>query len=150
MVQSKATTVEAYLAALPDDRRKTISEVRSVVKKHLPKGYEEMIGSGMITYCVPLERYPNTYNKQPLCYVGLAAQKNHNALYLMGAYATGAQRKALEDAFRQAGKKLDMGKSCLRFDDVDDLPLDVIGKVVASIPPEKWVEIYESSHPKKR
>jgi hypothetical protein len=150
MVQSKATTVEEYLAELPEDRRKTLSEVRKVIKKHLPNGYQETMGSGMITYCVPLEKYPNTYNKQPLCYVGLAAQKNHNALYLMGAYATDAQRKTLEDAFQKAGKKLDMGKSCLRFDDVDDLPLDVIGNVVASIPPDVWVEIYETSRPKKK
>jgi hypothetical protein len=123
--------------------------VRNVVKKHLPKGYQETMGSGMITYCVPIEKYPNTYNKQPLCYVGLAAQKNHNALYLMGAYATEAQRKALEDEFKKAGKRLDMGKSCVRFDDLDDLPLDVIGKVVASIPPDKWVAIYESSRKKR-
>lgn len=149
MVQSNAATVEEYLETLPEDRRKTIADVRKVVKQHLPKGYQEMMGSGMITYCVPLEKYPNTYNKQPLCYVALAAQKNYNALYLMGAYATDAQRKALEDAFKKAGKKLDMGKSCVRFDDAEDLPLDVIGKVVASIPPDKWVAIYESSHPRK-
>ena len=149
MVQSKAATVEEYLETLPEARRKTISDVRKVVKTHLPKGYQEMMGSGMITYCVPLEKYPNTYNKQPLCYVALAAQKNYNALYLMGAYATDAQRKALEDAFKKAGKKLDIGKSCVRFEAAEDLPLDVIGKVVASIPPDKWVAIYESSHPRK-
>ena len=150
MVQSKATTVEEYLAKLPDDRRKTIAEVRKVVKKNLPKGYQEMVGFGMIAYCVPLSKYPNTYNNQPLCYVGLAAQKNYNSLYLMGAYSTTAQRSALEAAFKKAGKKLDMGKSCVRFRDIDDLPLDVIAKTVASIPADEWIRIYESSRSKKK
>jgi hypothetical protein len=149
MVQSKATTVEEYLEELPEDRRKSIAEVRKVLQKSLPKGYEEMIGWGMIAYCVPLEKYPDTYNKQPLCYVGLAAQKNYNALYLMGAYATSKQEQALRDAFKKAGKKLDMGKSCVRFRTADDLPLDVIGDIVGRVPPEQWIKIYETSHPRK-
>src|SRR5688572_140470 len=149
MVQSKATTVQEYLDELPDDRREIIAEVRKVVKDNLPKGYQEMFGFGMIAYCIPLEKYPNTYNKQPLCYVALSAQKNYNSLYLMGAYATAAQRKALEAAFKKAGKRLDMGKSCVRFYSIDDLPLDVIGEVVASIPADEWIRIYESSRPRK-
>ena len=113
-----------------------IAKVLAVVKKHLPKGYQEGMGYGMITYEVPLATYPDTANGQPLCYVGLAAQKNYNALYLM---ADEKQRKLLEEAFAKEGKKLDMGKSCLRFKSLDDLPLPAIGAVVASTPPDKVI-----------
>ena len=149
MVQSKASTVDEYLDELPEDRRETIAAVRKVVKKHLPKGYKEAVSSGMIVYCVPLEKYPDTYNQQPLCYVALAAQKNHNALYLMGAYSDPKQEKKLKDGFKKAGKKLDMGKSCLRFKKVEDLPLDVIGDVVAAMPPEQLIAIHEKVRTKK-
>lgn len=145
MAQSAARTVDEYLEALPDDDRAVVSAVRKFVRANLPKGYEEAMASGMIGYGIPLSRYPKTYNKQPLSYVALAAQKNHYALYLMCAYMDPAQMKALEDGFRKAGKKLDMGKSCLRFKSLDDLPLDVIGSVVASTPVERYIEIYEGT-----
>ncbi|HEU4464148.1 MAG TPA: DUF1801 domain-containing protein [Gemmatimonadota bacterium] len=150
MVQSKATTVKDYLDELPADRRKEIARVRSVVKKNLPKGYRESMGFGMISYEIPLERYPETYNKQPLGYAGLAAQKNFNTLYLMGAYGDPKQRKALEDAFKKSGKKMDMGKSCLHFRTADDLPLDAIGKIIASTPPDRMIAMYEAARPKKK
>ncbi len=145
MVQSSAKTVEEYLKQLPDEDRKVLSAVRKVVKSSLPKGYEEAMTSGMIGYGIPLSRYPKTYNKQPLSYVALARQKNHYALYLMCAYMDPAQTKALEEGFRKAGRKLDMGKSCIRFTSLDDLPLDVIGEVVASTPVERYIEVYEST-----
>jgi hypothetical protein len=145
MPRSSATTPEAYLAELPSERRADIAAVRDVIRKNLPEGYGESVNWGMISYGVPLERYPNTYNKQPLCYVGLAAQKNYNALYLMRVYGDKAQEKRLRDAFKKAGKKLDMGKSCVRFKKAEDLPLDTIGEIVASTPVEKWIAVYESS-----
>jgi hypothetical protein len=139
MAKSRATTVDQYLAELPAERREVIAKVRDIVKQNLPEGYAETMNWGMISYEVPLERYPNTYNRQPLSYAALAAQKNYYALYLMGAYEGSEQHKQLADAFTRAGKKLDMGKSCLRFKKLDDLPLDAIGRAIASTPPEKLI-----------
>ena len=150
MVMSKATTVDAYLDELPEEKRAAISKVRAVVKKHLPKGYKESMSHGMITYAIPLERYPDTYNGQPLCYIGLASQKNYNSLYLMGVYGDPEKEKLLADGFAKAGKKMDMGKSCLRFKEVEDLPLDAIGKIVASIPPEEMIRLAEAARRKKK
>ncbi|HEY0140599.1 MAG TPA: DUF1801 domain-containing protein [Thermoanaerobaculia bacterium] len=141
---SKATTVDAYLAELPEERRQVVAAVRDLIIRNLPKGYRETISSGMISYCVPLDDYPDTYNKQPLCYAALAAQKNYYALYLMSCYS-GDQEQALRDGFAKAGKKLDMGKSCVRFKKLEDLPLDVIGKVIGSTPPQEFTQQYEAS-----
>jgi hypothetical protein len=149
MVQSKAKTVKEYLDELPEDRRRAISKVRGIVRKNLPKGYRETMNYGMITYEVPLQRFPETYNKQPLCYAGLAAQKNFNTIYLMGAYSDPKQRKRLDDAFRKSGKKMDMGKSCLHFRSADDLPLDAIGEIIAGTPPEKMIEAYEANRARR-
>jgi hypothetical protein len=145
MAQSSATTVEEYLAGLPEDRRAVVSAVRDVVLRNLPDGYREMVGSGMLNYGIPLERYPTTYNKQPLGYLALAAQKNHYALYMMAPYSDPAHAARLADGFAKAGKKLDMGKSCLRFRRLEDLPLDVIAESVASVPPEQLIAVYEAS-----
>lgn len=144
MVSSKTATVDAYLDELPDERREIVAAVRKVVKKNLPKGYKESMGYGMINYCIPLDEYPDTYNKQPLCYAAIAAQKNHYALYLMSAYS-GDQEAVLREGFARAGKKLDMGKSCVRFKKLEDLPLDVIGKVIASTPPKEYIAQYEKA-----
>lgn len=146
MVQSKAKTVAEYLDELPEERRAAIGKVRSVVKKNLPQGYKERMGYGMITYEIPLDQYPGTYNGQPLCYIGLASQKNHMALYLTSVYADPEQEKFLSDAFRKAGKKMDMGKSCLRFKTVEDLPLDAIGKIVASTSPAEMIDRVKTVH----
>lgn len=148
MVMSKAKTVANYLAELPADRRKTISTVRAVVRKNLPKGYRESIGYGMICYTVPLSTYPDTYNGQPLCYAALAAQKNSCSLYLMNVYGDAATAKAFREGFRQAGKKLDMGKSCVRFKTAADLPLDVIGRTIAATPMKDFIGRYERSRKK--
>jgi hypothetical protein len=143
MVMSKATTVDAYLAELPEERRAIVSAVRDLIVRNLPRGYKEMIGYGAINYGIPLADYPDTYNKQPLCYAALAAQKNHYSLYLMNVYS-GDQEDALREGFRNAGKKLDMGKSCVRFKKLDDLPLDVIAQVIASTPSKAFIGRYEA------
>lgn len=144
MVVSKETTPAAYLASLPAERRKVIAKVRSVVKKHLPKGYVETMNWGMISYEVPLSRYPVTYNKQPLMYMALAAQKNNYALYMTNVYADAGLRGKLEAAYKAAGLKLDMGKGCLRFKSLDDIPLDVIAEIVAATPVERRIATEES------
>lgn len=131
MARSKAETVEEYLAELPVDRRATVSAVRDVVLANLPDGYVEGMQWGMITYSVPLEVSGKTYNGQPLAYVSLASQKNYVSLYLMGVY--GEREKEFRAEFEATGRKLDMGKSCVRFKGPDDLPLDVIGREVARL-----------------
>ena len=143
MATSKAATVDAYLAELPEDRRAVVSAVRDVVLRNLPEGYRESMAFGMIGYGIPLERYPDTYNRQPLAYAAIAAQKNYYALYLMSAY-TGEQEQAIRDAFEAAGKKLDMGKSCIRFRKLDDLPLEALGRIIAATPPEAYIAQYEA------
>src|SRR5206468_11412942 len=94
---------------------------------------------------IPLSRYPETYNKQPICYVALSSKKNYCSLYLMGAYGSASQRQQLKAAFKAAGKKLDMGKCCVHFESPDDLPLEGIGKLISAISSEKWIEMYERS-----
>ena len=140
-----ATSVAEYLQELPADRRQVVSAVRDVVLRALPAGYAESFGWGMICYGVPLSTYPDTYNGQPLMCAALAAQKNHFALYLMCAYMDPALEATLKNGFAAAGKRLDMGKSCLRFKRLDDLALDTIGEVIASVPPERLIEQYETS-----
>lgn len=150
MVQSKATTVDAYLQELPPDRRIEIERVRDVVLAHLPPGYAESMSWGMISYEVPLERYPTTYNGKPLGYAALASQKNRLTLYLLGAYMRPAQRARLEAAYEQAGRRIDMGKSCLHFRTADELPLDLIGALIASTSVEELIALYEEVRPPKR
>jgi uncharacterized protein YdhG (YjbR/CyaY superfamily) len=150
MQGKRAKTVAEYIASLPEDRRGAIKTVRAVVKKNLPAGYKEGIDYGFIGWTVPLSVYPDTYNGQPLCYAALANQKNHMALYLMAAYAEGPIKQRLVKGFRAAGKKLDMGKSCIRFKSLDDLPLDVIAEVAAALPVKKYVEIAKAAHPKQK
>jgi hypothetical protein len=148
MVMSKAKTVAAYLKELQPDRRAVISKVRNVVRRNLPKGYEELMGYGMIMWSVPLKRLPDTYNGHPLCYVALAAQKNYNSLYLMCVYGDAALRKQFHDAYKKSGKKLDIGQSCIRFKSPDDLALDLIGNAIASTSVETYIMWYEKSRKK--
>ncbi|HKI37172.1 MAG TPA: DUF1801 domain-containing protein [Gemmataceae bacterium] len=145
MARSNAATVEEYLESLPEERRAVVAAVREVVLRNLPDGYQETMNWGMISYEVPLEQYPNTYNGQPLSYAALAAQKNYYALYLMCVCGDTKSGERLREEFRKAGKKLDMGKSCVRFRKLEHLPLDVIGRVVASMTPEAWIAYYEAS-----
>ena len=145
MASSKAATVAQYLAELPADRRAEIEKVRDLVNAALPAGYREGMGYGMIGWVVPLETYPDTYNKQPLAYAGLAAQKNYNSLYLTCVYASKKRTERLKAAAAAAGKKLDMGKSCIRFRRADDLPLDLIREEIASTKPDEFIRIYEAA-----
>ena len=145
MARSNAQSVEQYLRELPEERRAVVSAVRDVVLRNLPAGYRESMAFGMIGYGVPLEDYPHTYNGQPLAYAALAAQKNYYALYLTTPYMDPAQEQWLRDEFSRAGKKLDMGKSCLIFKKLEDLPLDVIGRVIASTPPGDFIPLYENA-----
>jgi uncharacterized protein YdhG (YjbR/CyaY superfamily) len=144
-VRSNAKTVQEYLDSLPDDRRATVEEVRDVILANLPDGYVETMNWGMISYEVPLERYAKTYNKQPLGLAALASQKNHLSLYLMTVYGDEDQLEDFKARYQATGKKLDMGKSCVRFKRVDDVPLDLIGEVIAATPVDKAIESYESS-----
>ena len=150
MARSTATTAEEYLAELPEDRRAEVRAVYDVVRAHMPAGYGETIAWGMIAWGVPLSRYPDTYNGQPLGYAALAAQKQYHSLYLMGAYTDPAQEARLREAFERAGKKLDMGKSCIRFRRADDLPLAAIGEIVASMPPDAFIAGYEAAKGKPK
>ena len=143
-MQSRATTVAAYLDELPPERRAVVATVRDLVLRHLPAGYQETMASGMIGYGISLADYPNTYNKQPLAYVGLAAQKRHYALYLMNVHQNGDDETRLREAFARAGKTLDMGESCLRFTSLDDLELDAVAEVIASTPPAALIARYEA------
>lgn len=150
MVTSKAATPAAYLASLPVDRRKVIAKVRAVIRKHLPKGYVESMNWGMLAYEVPLNRYPDTYNGQPLMYLALAAQKNNYALYLTSAAGDKPLMARLAAAYKAAGRKLDMGKGCLRFKTLEELPLDLIGALVASTPVERRIALSEAARRKAR
>jgi len=145
MSRSKATSVADYLGELSADTRKAIATVRQVIRDSLPDGYDETVNWGMISYEIPLSRYSSTYNKRPLSYIALAAQKNYNAIYMMRVSGDKAQEKKLRDAFQKQGKKLEMGKSCIRFQSSDDLPLDTIAELVASTKPHEWIAIFESS-----
>lgn len=149
MASSKAKTVDDYLKELPEDRRAVVSAVRDLVNRHLPAGYVEAMSWGMISWEIPLSRYPATYNRQPLAYVALAAQKQYYALYLMACYANSTQDVALRYAYADAGKALDMGKSCLRFKALDDLLPEVIGGVVASTPVDAHIAQYQASRARK-
>jgi uncharacterized protein YdhG (YjbR/CyaY superfamily) len=145
MVSSKAKTVTEYLAALPAAQRTELAKVRELVREHLPEGYEEHMQYGMISWIIPLARYPKTYNKQPLAMASLAAQKNHLALYLSCIYSSEADRKRFEVSYAKSGKKLDMGKACLRFKHADELATDVIGAAIARASVERFIAAYEAT-----
>jgi uncharacterized protein YdhG (YjbR/CyaY superfamily) len=138
-MQSSAITLDAYLAELPEERRLAIEVVRRVILEHLPQGYEEAINWGMVAYQVPLEVYPGTYNKKPLLYAALASQKHHMAIYLTSIYLDDVAQQAFEAAYRATGKRYDAGKSCVRFRKLDDLPLEFIGRAVASVPMKTFI-----------
>jgi hypothetical protein len=145
MAKAASTAVNTFLEALPADRRDALATVRQVILKALPAGYVERLSGNFINYEVSLERYPNTYNGQPLAFAALASQKNYCALYLISAYQDPEAEHTLRAGFKAAGKKLDMGKSCIRFREADDLALDVIGAVVRDSPVMAFVAQHESA-----
>ena len=145
----RPTTVAAYLDSLTPEKRAVIEEARALVHEHIPKGYAEFMNWGVINWGIPLEEFPNTYNGQPLCYIGLGAQKNYNSLYLMGVYGADGDytapfsQKLLVDAFKKAGKRLDMGKCCLHFKTLDDLELTSVAKVIGMSTPKEFIAYYK-------
>ncbi|KAG1647557.1 hypothetical protein GQR58_030502 [Nymphon striatum] len=145
MVQSNAETVGQYLAELPEDRRAAIECVRAVILRNLPKGYEEQISFGMISYEVPLETYPDTYNGKPLMVAGLANQKNNMAIYLSAVYSDEEVNEWFRHEYLLTGKRFDMGKSCVRFKKIDDLPVDLIGEAIARVPMKQFLATHEAA-----
>ena len=144
-MKTAATTVEDYLEQLPAERRAVIAAVREIILRHLPAGYHETINWGMISYEIPLERYPTTYNHQPLAYIGLAAQKQYYALHLMSVYGDAQKYAQIQQAFAEAGKRFDMGKGCLRFRRFEDVPWTALGPIIASVSPDAYIAHYEAA-----
>ena len=144
-VKSEAATVDEYLAALTDERRDALTAIRDVVVANLPPGFEEVMQYGMPSYVVPPERLGATYNGQPLAVASIANQKNHMALYLMGVYGDEGAQEWLRERWTATGRKLDMGKSCVRFKRLADVPLDVVGEAIARTSVDAFVAAYERS-----
>lgn len=140
----KPQTVDEYLKSLSEDRREALTKIRTVILENLPDGYKESFRWNMITYEIPLETYPDTYNDQPLSLASIASQKNHMAVYLIPVYSDPAMEKEFKEKYLATGKKLDMGKSCVRFKSLSDLPLDLIGETIAKFPVERMIKIYEA------
>ena len=143
---SKATTVEEYLDELPEDRREAIAQVRKIILENLPQGYEEGIQWGDIGYFVPYSNYPDGYDSKPkerLQYIGLANQKNNMMIRFLCMYTNPEFRADFEEEYRGSGKKLNMGGGCLRFTKVENLPLDVVAKLIAQLPVDKFVASYD-------
>ena len=149
-MRSEAKTVDEYLKSLPEDRRAALIVVRNVIIKNLSKGYEEVMNWGMIAYQVPLKVYPKTYNNQPLLFAALASQKNHMAVYLSGIYMLEDSRKHFESEYKKTGKRFDVGKSCVRFKKLDDLPLPLIGETIASLEMKDFISKVEEIHPVRK
>ncbi len=139
------TTPEEYLALLTPERADQLGQLRQVILQRLPEGYVEQIDFGMLAYVIPLETYPETYNGHPLMYAALASQKRHMSLYLMNVYGDNETLQWFTAGFAAAGKKLDMGKACVRFKKLDDLPLDFIGDVIARTQMSEYITGYEAS-----
>ncbi len=146
---SDAKTISNYLATIPNERLIVFKLLRDSILKHLPKGFEECMNYGMIGYVVPHKIYPNGYHcdpKLPLPFVSLASQKNFIALYHMGMYA---DQKILDwfvaEYPKHCKKKLDMGKSCIRFKHMDDIPFDLIGLLMQKMTVKDWIKCYETA-----
>jgi|SRR5919109_4778115 hypothetical protein len=137
-------TPEEYLASLPSNRREPISKLRDVIRANLPAGFKEGMQFGMIGYYVPLERFPDTYNGQPLGLAAIANMKNHMSLYLNAVYGDPETERWFRERYAATGKRLDMRKSCVRFRRIEDLPLDVIGDTTARVSVDEFVNRYEA------
>lgn len=148
-MQSKATTVDEYIAELPADRKDAISRLRKEIKKNLPKGFKEEMSYGMIGYVVPHSLYPPGYHcnpKLPLPFLNVASQKNFIAVYHMGVYGDPALLKWFTDEYSKTGlSKLDMGKSCLRFKNAESIPYNLIGELAGKMTPAQWIAHYEKN-----
>ena len=148
---AKPTTIKAYLDSLPEDRRKAIRKVRAAVNRALPGGYKEGMQYGMIGWFVPHSLYPDGYHcnpDQPLPFASLASQKQYMSLYLMCIYGDAKHRAWFEKEWKKTGKKLNMGKSCIRFKTLEDLPLELVEEAIARVPVNDYVAHYEAAKPK--
>ena len=134
-----------FLDALPPDRRAALEVVRKAILDNLPDGYQEIVDFGMLAYVIPLETYPKTYNGHPFMYAALASQKRHMAVYLMNIYGNTETEQWFTEAYRASGKRLDMGKSCVRFKSLGDLPVELVGQAIAKTSPAEYIQIYEDS-----
>lgn len=145
VMRSLAISVDEYINELPPERREVVSAVRKLVLANLPAGIEETMSWGMISYEVPLTLFPKTYNDKPLVFAALAAQKQYYALYLMGIYGSETLRAKFEEAYQATGKRMDIGKSCVRFRTIDDLPLDVIAEAIAAVSLDEFCAMHQAS-----
>ena len=145
MVTSEAKTPDEYIESLPDDRREAVRAVRETVRANLPDGFVEGMTSGMIGWYVPLETFPDTYNGQPLGLAGLASQKNYISLYLLSVYGDPVTEAWFKERYAESGKRLNMGKSCLRFRRLEDVPLDLIGETIARVDLASFLAGYEET-----
>ncbi|WP_108249596.1 DUF1801 domain-containing protein [Planctomonas deserti] len=139
--------VRAYLDGLPEERRAVIDPAFETVRAAMPEGYELAMAWGMPTWSVPLATFSGTYNGKPLAYVSLAAQKNYNSLYLMALYSDSAEEQEFARRWRESGRTLDMGKSCLRFRRIEDVDLGILADTIAAVPVERFLETYERIRP---
>lgn len=153
-MQSTANTPEEYINSIPEDRKQIMAELRNVIRKNLPEGFEEVMSYGMISYVVPHSLYENGYHcnpKQPLPFMSIASQKNFVALYHMGIYADKDLLKWFVDEYEKRSKiKLDMGKSCIRFKKPDAIPMDLLGELASKMTTKEWIAIYESAIKKQQ
>jgi uncharacterized protein YdhG (YjbR/CyaY superfamily) len=144
-----ASTPEEYINQMPDDRKKVISKIRTVIHQHLPEGFEEVISNGMIGYVVPHSIYPAGYHcnpKDPLPFLSIASQKNNVALYHFGMYAVPELHEWFMENYPLYAKgKPDVAKSCIRFKKMDDVPYDLIASLVEKITVKEWVKVYEEN-----
>ncbi len=142
------STVAQYLALLPPDRRDAIEAVRAAINARLPKGYEEGIQYGMVGWYVPHSVYPAGYHcdpQQPVPFAAVASQKNHLSIYLMSIYGDAKHKGWFEKEWKKTGLKLDMGKACIRFKKIEDVPLGLLGEAVARVPVAEFIKVYESA-----
>ncbi len=153
-MQSKATTPDQYIAELPEERKEAMTKLRKVLLKNLPKGFEEMMGYGMMGYAVPHKLYPSGYHcdpKQPLPFMGMASQKNFISFYHMGMYADEKLLQWFQAEYPKHCKtKLDMGKSCIRFKKTENIPYDLLAELCKKMTPQQWIELYEKTFLKKK
>jgi hypothetical protein len=151
---SKALTPEDYIEEMPEDRKSAFRKLRATIKKNLPKGFKEGMGYGMMGYSVPHSKYPAGYHcnpKDPLPFMGMASQKNFIAIYHMGVYADPKLLKWFTEAHAKASpKKLDMGKSCIRYKKPEDIPFDLIGELASKMTPDDWIALYEKNMKRSR
>ena len=152
-MQLKATNVKEYLEAIPEERRDAIKKLRAAIKKSLPKGFKECMGYGMPSYVVPLSYYPDGYHCKadtPLPFLSFASQKNFVALYHMGLYADDKLLKWLTAEYpKHSKRKLDMGKSCIRFKKIEEIPYELIGELLTKMSCDDWIALYEKNYKKR-